>query len=327
MSSKSAENTPLFDQNEIDGEISKNGIYLKKGNLPEIKTTFKLIKNISQEEIAQKEKNKPYSKYFCEIGNKNFKYLGILTNEFKRDNYGYSIIDNKDEFLGEFKDETRNGFGIYKFKPNDEDQEIYIGEYINNKKEGKGMYLKIKKAIKEDSNGKLMLINYISGIGLFKNDVLEKGIIYIANDEKKNIYFGKLNELGEQDDKEALFVEEGNKIFKGKIIKGCMIEGRNIFINNKYEKIKAYYFTKNKNEKNEEHFEFNNNKNVELDDECIKKTKELMEVNYDKKIQEIFDEINISFNIFGNYEKAYDVDFENDIKNKIKNLLDKIIMN
>ena len=64
MSSKSAENTPLFDQNEIDGEISKNGIYLKKGNLPEIKTTFKLIKNISQEEIAQKEKNKPYSNIF-----------------------------------------------------------------------------------------------------------------------------------------------------------------------------------------------------------------------------------------------------------------------
>lgn len=327
MSSTSAENTLLFDQNEIDGEISKKGVYLKKGNLPEIKATFKLLKNISPEDIAQKEKNLSYPKYFSEISNKSFKYIGILTNEFKRDIHGYSLIDNKDEFLGEFKDETRNGFGIYKFKPNDENQEIYIGEYTNNKKEGKGMYLKIKKIIKEDSNGKLMLINYISGIGYFKNDALEKGIIYIANDDKKFIYLGKLNELGEQDDNDALFIEEGNKIFKGKITKGCMIKGRNIFINDKYEKTKAYYFTKTKKDKNEEHFSFNNNKNEELDDECIKKMKELMEVNYDKKIQEIFDEINISFNIFGNYEKACDVDFENDIKNKIKNLLDKIIMN
>ena len=46
-----------------------------------------------------------------------------------------------------------------------------------------------------------------------------------------------------------------------------------------------------------------------------------------KPIQEIVDEINSVFNIFGNYERAYDVDFQNDIKNKIRNFLDKIIMN
>ena len=189
------------------------------------------------------------------------------------------------------------------------------------------MYIKIKKTIKEDSNGKLMLINYISGIGNFKNDILEKGIIYIANDGKKNIYFGKLNELGEQDDDEALFIEEGNKIFKGKISRGNMIEGRNIIINDKYEKTKAYYFTKSKDEKNEEFCQFNNNKNEEKDEECINKMKELKEINNENKIQEIFDEINNVFNIFGNYEKAYDVDFQNDIKNKIKNFFDKIIMN
>ena len=327
MSSASAENKQLFNPKEIDEEISKNGIYIKKGDLPEIKSVFKLLKNLSSEEIDKKEKNISYPKYFCEISNKSFKYIGILTNELNRDIYGYSIIDNKDEFIGEFKEETRNGFGIYKFKPSEEEQEIYIGEYINNRKEGKGMYIKIKKTIKEDSNGKLMLINYISGIGNFKNDILEKGIIYIANDGKKNIYFGKLNELGEQDDDEALFIEEGNKIFKGKISRGNMIEGRNIIINDKYEKTKAYYFTKSKNEKNEEFFQFNNNKNEEKDEECINKMKELMEINYENRIQEIFDEINNAFNIFGNYEKAYDVDFQNDIKNKIRNFLDKIIMN
>ena len=322
MSSTNAENTPLFNLKEIDEEITKNGKYLKKG-----KSVFKLMKNLSPEEIAKKENNISYPKYFSEISNKNFKYIGILTNELKRDIYGYSILDNKDEFIGEFKDEMRNGFGIYKFKSNEEEQELYIGEYIKNKKEGKGMYLKIKKTIKDDSTGKLMLINYISGIGIFNNDILDKGIIYIVNDGKKNLYFGKLNELGEQDDPDALFIEEGNKIFKGKISRGNMIEGRNIFINDKYEKIKAYYFSKTKNEKNEESFLFDNDKNKENDEECIKKLKEFMEINYGDKIQEIFDEINNVFNIFGNYEKAYEIDFENHIKNKIQNYLDKININ
>ena len=327
MSSTNAENTSLFNPKEIDEEISKNGIYLKKGNLPEIKSIFKLLKNLSPEEISKKENNTSYPKYFSEISNKKFKYIGILTNELKRDIYGYSLIDNKDEFIGEFKNEMRNGFGIYKFNSNEEEHEIYIGEYINNKKEGKGMYLTIKKTIKDDSNGKLMLINYISSIGIFKNDILDKGTIYIVNDGKKNLYFGKLNDLGEQDDPEALFIEEGNKIFKGKISRGNMVEGRNIFINDKYEKTKAYYFTKTKNEKNEEFFQFDNDKNKENDEECIKKLKEFMEINYGDKIQEIFDEINNVFNIFGNYEKAYEIDFENDIKNKIQNYLDKIIVN
>ena len=44
MSSASAENKQLFNPKEIDEEISKNGIYIKKGDLPEIKSVFKLLK-------------------------------------------------------------------------------------------------------------------------------------------------------------------------------------------------------------------------------------------------------------------------------------------
>ena len=325
MTSTEATYLPSFDINEINEEITKNGIYKRQGEIPQIKTVFKLIKNLTLEEIKKKEE-KSYPKYFTEISNKNFKYIGILTNELKRDLYGYSLMDNQDEFIGEFKEEKRNGFGIYKFKPNEEEQEIYIGEYINNIKEGKGMYIKIKKTIKEDSNGNNILINFVSGIGCFENDLLQNGIIFSIKDDKNNIYFGKLNELGEQDDTEALFIEEGNKIFKGKINKGNMIEGRNIFLNDKNEKIKAYYFTRIKDEKNG-HFEFDKNKNEEKDDEYIKKAKEILDINYAKNIQDIYNEINEAFDSYKNYDKAFDIDFNNDIKNKIKNHLDKIIMN
>ena len=236
-------------------------------------------------------------------------------------------MDNNDEYIGEFKEEMRNGFGIYKFKQNEDEEEIYVGEYINNKKEGKGMYIKINKTIKDDSNGNLILVNYISGIGTFQDNLLTQGIFYSLIDNKETYYLGKLNELGEQDDNEALYIEDKNKIFKGKINKGNMVEGRNIFVNDKYEKVKGYYFIKTKNEKNGENYEFNSNKNEEGDEECIKKTKEFLENNYDKKIQEIFNGANDAFNKFKDYNKALNVDFENDIKNKIKNELDKILIN
>ena len=45
-------------------------------------------------------------------------------------------MENKDEFLGEYKYEIREGFGIYKFSPNEDVEDIYIGNYKNNRKTG-----------------------------------------------------------------------------------------------------------------------------------------------------------------------------------------------
>ena len=322
--STSTEN-PSFDVNEIDEKIEKDGEFIINNEKEEKKTIFKFIKNFSKEDMEKKDKNSSYPKYFCEISAKNFKYIGILTNELKRDIYGYSLLDNQDEFLGEYKNQIREGFGIYKFKPNEERHEIYIGDYNNNKKEGKGIFIKINKIIKDDSNGNLVLIDFDSNIGTFKDNLFEKGIIYSLKDKAERLYYGKLNDLGEQEDTEALLIEDKNKIFKGKISKGNLIEGRNIFINDKYEKTKAYYFKKEKNEKNEENYQFDYNKNEKDDDENIKKVKEILERNYSEKLQEIFNLLNNSFDTFKSYEKAINIDFENDIKNKIKNELDKII--
>ena len=323
--STSTEN-PSFDVNEIDEKIEKDGEFIINNEKEEKKTIFKFIKNFSKEDMEKKDENSSYPKYFCEISAKNFKYIGILTNELKRDIYGYSLLDNQDEFLGEYKNQIREGFGIYKFKPNEERHEIYIGEYINNKKEGKGIFIKINKIIKDDSNGNNVLIDFDSNIGTFKDNLFEKGIIYSLKDKAERLYYGKLNDLGEQEDTEALLIEDKNKIFKGKISKGNLIEGRNIFINDKYEKTKAYYFKKEKNEKNEESYQFDYNKNEKDDDENIKKVKEILERNYSEKLQEIFNLLNTSFDTFKSYEKAINIDFENDIKNKIKNELDKIIL-
>ena len=95
---------------------------------------FKLLEGLTEEELEKKDKNTDFPKYFAKISTEKFKYIGILSKELKRVKYGYSLMENGDEYLGEYKDEIREGFGIYKFHKNDEDQDIYIGEYKKIKK-------------------------------------------------------------------------------------------------------------------------------------------------------------------------------------------------
>ena len=319
MSFPSSDSEIAFDTYEVDYRIFKDGEFN-----PSINNKFKLIQGLTQEELEKKEENSEYPKYFSTISTKNFDYIGILSNQLKRDKYGYSKMEKEhsDEYLGEYKNELRDGFGIYKFNSdNDEDiKEIYIGNYKNNKKEGEGIYLKISKSIKEGSSVNDILINYNSGIGTFEGDIFKNGKIFNCKDGVKILYQGKLNEIGEPEDDDAIIYEEENKIFRGKVSKGDMIEGRNIILNEKLEKVNSYYFTKIDGK-----YDFDYFKKEEIDEDCIKKLKENPIQNYGKNIQNIFNEINNAFNKFKDYDTAIRIDFEKDIKNKIKNEIDKII--
>ena len=325
MSFPSSDSEIAFDTYEVDYRIFKDGEFIQKSEFnPSINNKFKLIQGLTQEELEKKEENSEYPKYFSTISTKNFDYIGILSNQLKRDKYGYSKMEKEhsDEYLGEYKNELRDGFGIYKFNSdNDENiKEIYIGNYKNNKKEGEGMYLKISKSIKEDSSGNDILINYNSGIGTFESDIFKNGKIFNCKDGVQILYQGKLNEIGEPEDDDAIIYEEENKIFRGKVSRGDMIEGRNIILNEKLEKVNSYYFTKIDGK-----YDFDYFKKEEIDEDCIKKLKENPIQNYGKNIQNIFNEINNAFNKFKDYDTAIRIDFEKDIKNKIKNEIDKII--
>ena len=320
----SPKNELSFDTYDIDYKIFKDGEFNQKIESKSKSSStnkFRLIPGITQEFIQKQEENSEYPKYFSTISTNNFDYIGILTNQLKRDKYGFSRMDNGDEFLGEYKKEIMDGFGIYKYTYNEkeETQEIYIGDYKNNKKEGKGMYLKINKYIKEE-NGNINLIYFSSGIGNFQDNIFKDGKIFSSKDGIDMVYIGKLNDIGEPQDDDALIFEEGNKIFRGKISNGDMLEGRNIFVNEKNEKIKAYYF-----QKIEDKYDFDYAKKEEVDEECIKIMKENPIKNYGKQIKNIFDEINNAFNKFKDYDTSIKIDFENEIKNKIKSLIDTLI--
>ena len=319
------EDETSFDIYEIDNQIFKKGEYIQseKGKPDQIKNKFKHLEGLTEEEIKKKDPNEDFPKYFSQISTNQFKYTGVLSSQLKRIQYGYSLMENNDAFLGEYKNEIRDGFGIYKFSPSEEEQDIYIGEYKNNKKTGNGIYLKVFKAIDTDSPEVKTLIDFNCGIGIFEDDIFKEGKIFSVQDGNETLYQGKINELGLPSDDEAVILEGGDKIFIGKINDGEMIEGRNIFVGQNWEKQKAYYFKKTNNE--ESPYKFDLNKEEEKDEENIKMIKDSSVRTYKDQIQNIFNDINSAFGIFQNFDNAIKVNFENDIKNKIFDNIDKII--
>ena len=102
-----------------------------------------------------------------------------------------------------------------------------------------------------------------------------------------------------------------------------MVEGRNIFVGENWEKKKAYYFTKSNNK--DTPYNFDLNKNEEKDEENIKMMKESSVKRYKDIIQNIFKNINSVFDKFKNFDTAITFNFEDEIKKKLKSDVDKII--
>jgi hypothetical protein len=314
-----------FNTYEIDQEIFKNKEFIQnfKNEKDKLKNKFILLPGLTEDEIKKKDPKSEYPKYFAKISTEKFDYMGILTNELKREKYGYSVMENKDEYLGEYKNEIRDGFGIYKFNPNEDEEEIYIGDYKDNKKTGQGLYLKIFKSVKESSSGEIILIDFDCGMGDFKDDTFDNGKIFTVRGDNETLYQGKINDIGLPSDEEALIVEGGDKLFYGKIINGELIDGRNIFVDENWNKKNSYYFTKTDNVENP--FDFDASKKEDKDEEIIKMVKESNVKAYKSQIQNIFKDVCDSLDKFKKFESAKDVDFENNVKSKIKADVDKII--
>jgi hypothetical protein len=160
-------------------------------------------------------------------------------------------------------------------------------------------------------------------MGDFKDDTFDNGKIFTVRGDNETLYQGKINDIGLPSDEEALIVEGGDKLFYGKIINGELIDGRNIFVDENWNKKNSYYFTKTDNVENP--FDFDANKKEDKDEEIIKMVKESNVKAYKSQIQNIFKDVCESLDKFKKFESAIDFDFENNTKNKIKADVDKII--
>ena len=259
-------------------------------------------------EILKCENNE---KYFANIKNSNEHYIGVLTSSFNKELFGYILINQGDEYLGQILKEKKNGFGIYKFNnQNEKERDIFIGNFTDNDINGEGIYLNIL-----DSNNSPELNKYNCFIGLFEKGIFKKGKIYTVNNGQEKLEF-KDDEKEEthQEEKVVINLERNNNInlYKKGINKNRILQEGD-----------AIYFKDNDEIENKFTFKLNDNLQYDfkyLDDEA--KEKQLIEefkksnfLKYKKTIQNIFTNIGEMINnMNNNFKYAKNLIIEDNFK-------------
>ena len=313
-----------MDKNKIKFDILKIDALIKKGKAYEEEDIQFEFCNEYNNNQSERDEKVDYPKYIAKINSKFCNYVGILSNNLRKESYGYNCHENEDEYFGQWNKDQKEGYGIYYFKDQkieneDSIKQIYAGEFKNNQKSGEGIYFRITRIETEGDN--FIPVDFSLAIGNFLEDFFVKGVIFSIKDEKRKIYKGKINKDGKKNDDKAEYYEDDEKVFKGKFWENDMIEGRIVLIKDS-KKEKGYYFTKNE----ENNIEFEYNKDEKIDEQLIKQSKELYDIFQYDKVKELFITImNIKnqLNSKKNFDYIKNINFDMDIKQNLKELYGK----
>ena len=305
-----------FDVLKIDSTIKKDKIYKDEGNI------FQFCTEFDPNQVEQDIKI-DIPKYMAKIKSNYFEYLGILSKNLKKENYGYNHFDNGDEYFGQWNKDKKEGYGIYFFKEEENPstiKQIYIGEFKNNAKYGEGIYFKVDKFdIDKEKNG--VPIDFTLIIGNFSEDNFIKGIIFTMEDGKRKIYKGKMSKDGKKNDENAEIYEDEDKIFYGIVKDNAMLEGR-IIIMKDGKKETAYYFNRKGSTAIDSDIDFDYEKKDSEDDKYIRKLNELNNIFDYEKIQNLFIsvmKIREKVNNPENFEYIKMLNYDMDVKQELKN--------
>jgi len=313
-----------FDVLKIDNCIKKDKSY-KDGDIQ-----FQFCSEYNPEDQGEQDPKIDFPKYIAKIKSPNFEYLGILSKNLKKENYGYNHFDNGDEYFGQWNKDKKEGYGIYFFKEEDNAdiiKQVYIGEFKNNVKSGEGIYFKVAKFDEGKKKENLMPpIDFTLVIGNFLDDNFVKGIIFSMDDGKRKIYKGKMSKDGEKEDDKAEIYEDENKIFYGKVKRNNMEEGR-IVIMNDNKKETGYYFSKKGNNSLDD-LEFVYEKGEENDNKYIRKLNELNNTFDVERIQDLFIDV-MKIREKGNgsdsFEYIKNINYDTDVKQELKDQYGKYL--
>lgn len=261
-------------------------------------------KNAKENEVLKINENTKFSllpkdsksngTFLVDINNNDERYIGILNKNFKRESFGYIKFDNEDEYLGEIKDEKRNGLGIYKF--NSENKDVYIGKFSQNSICGKGIYFDMGNNNKENELNKCNCY-----IGEFNDKILKSGIIFnLDNDYQKLSFIDEDTKRDKKDDnikgeKINYYFEKKNDIFylyKSTIKEERMTNGIIITLKDKNQIENKFEF--NLEDNLQYNFAYLTKENKEK--ELLDKFNETKFIEFKDKIQSLYKNINEMFN-------------------------------
>ena len=171
-----------FDVLKIDSRIKKDSQFEEDG------TIFQFCPEYHPESIDESDQKSDYVKYIAKIKNPSFQYLGILSKNLKKENYGYNIFDNGDEYFGQWNKDKKEGYGIYYFSDPECIKQIYVGEFKNAQRKLKED--KIKKNLAE----RRRIVSVMSGIEPIRKPPVLTDNLLISTTSSKSSKFKNLNQ-------------------------------------------------------------------------------------------------------------------------------------
>ena len=296
----------IIDRYKLEGLCNK-----KRGEIIKIKENalfFPLNRSKNNDEIEN---------YFVDIKNNNKEhYIGVLTKELTKNIFGYILFKEGDEYLGQILKEKKKGFGIYKFNSdNNNEEDIYIGYFLDNKINGRGIHIKII-----EHSPKNELIKYNCNIGDFQNNKFINGKIYSYDNGFEQLKF-KSKDIKNNNGKKVINIEKKDNLttFTEGILKDKkLIEGIVLTINDK-EKVENQFSYKINQELQYNYEYFDDENKIK---ELIKQLNEMNFKKYSINFQEIYEKIITIFEkVKGDFNYAKDLIIEENLKKNFNEYL------
>lgn len=192
---------------------------------------------ISSDKKITIEKNKENStndssivyKIIAEIN--DYKYEGTTSNHLKRNGYGLNKFSTGDLYLGNWKEDEKDGYGLLITHKDNKNLEIFLGNWKAGKKKY-GFYLwgtKEGSVIDEKS--------YDCFFGNFEDDKYKYGLYCTSSGEKISYYIGnfeksheRTSDINKSDLNGFFYSEQENKIFQGNFENDHLKEGNIYFL-------------------------------------------------------------------------------------------------
>lgn len=256
--------------------------------------------------------------FLANIKHEENKYIGLLNVDLKRDHMGIHHYSNGDIFLGEWKDNYRNGVGVYLHnKPKIKGSqliEIFMGKWKDDQPDHEGVYCWIDEPEKNDD---FENCDFHAFVGELNDASFKRGIYLTKVGKKFFIYYGNfLN--GKKNDEQCYFYDNDgiiDRVFRGKIVQNEVENG--FFITFHKEEIDNTVYLKFANGKPKEIAEKTSmdSKIVkQIESECLNFREILFE---DDWFSLIYTKVKESYKLISNF-KYGDFNNENKFKEMVK---------
>lgn len=183
-----------FDTPKVSEAINKDGFY---------KTDKITVKRWGEETVGDKRM------FLVNAEEKSLKFRGIVNYFFEREGYGINEHDNGDKYFGYYKNDVRNGHGIYSFVPTKKGEdllsEFYYGFWKTDLKCGQGIYLWLRENASKKPFSDFENTNFQAFVGEIERDIFKKGTLLSKEGEDYLVYHGTFDIDGNREGQNCFF--------------------------------------------------------------------------------------------------------------------------